>query len=86
MWKIPFCGPFPCKIRESRDTAVLEELSSVSSVPQSSLSLVVVVVVASLAVLALASAMIQPRACVVNEIVRYCTGYQPIMPRIFLYA
>lgn len=50
----------PCQIRESRDAAVLEELSSVSSVPQSSLSLVVVVIVASLAVLPLASAMIQP--------------------------
>ena len=46
----------PCQIRESRDAAVLEELSSVSSVPQSSLSLVVVVIVASLAVLPLASA------------------------------
>ena len=66
---------------------MLEELSSVSSVPQSLLSLVVVVgIIDSLAVLALASVMIQPRACVAHEIVQYCAGYQLIMPRIFLYA
>ena len=46
-----------------RNTAVFKELSPVSSVPWSSLSLVVVVsIIDSLAVLALASAMIQPQA------------------------
>ena len=41
-WRIPFCGPFPCQIKasrcwkaSSRDTAVLEEFSSISLVRRS---------------------------------------------------
>ena len=81
--------------QSSRDTAVLEEVLSISSVPLSSLSLVVVVgtidcITDSLAMLVLASTMIQPWAHVAHELRNtvldtdwLCLEYSKIVLSIF---